>query len=527
MKLYDAYGRAIPATYRPLYRKSEMAAWAETVNPLRGLSVERASRIYDNARMGSYAELQWLYNEIEQVDPILLTVAERRATAQVETDWTVRKVDAARARGYSEALATEQQAYLTLAYAEADRANMASAIEALAAAFFRGFAHVRPLYGSAGKALAGFELLDGWNFCRDIPTGRWYWNPDASSTFGGSANLQPIPRGELVSIVRPRHIDYPALEIYIRRSLGDKKYGLFLERYGVPPVVIVMPPDTDPEREDTYMQAAQGVAEGGSGAVPHGSSVHYASEARGADPFTAFLERQQQLIVLMATGGLLTSLTGATGIGQGATEAHEATWRTIIRRDCRLIATAFNRVINKALLEAEFPGRPHLAYFDFSDPPPTAKEVFKTAAAARESGYRIRQADLEEQSGYSLELVENPEQPGPYSYSGLANKADHPAQPAPEGTATEPEEAALEALVLARRLELAPVIDRLLDALAEPDPATLQRALAALYQDLPQLAAAAAGSSPATDTATAAIARLLAGAVAEGYHQQPQQPHKG
>ena len=423
-----------------LYEKSETAAWAETLNPLRGLSIDRAARIYDNARIGAYADLQWLYNEVETADPTLLTCAERRSTALLETDTTVRKVDAKKARGFDEALADDQAAFLTLCFADAERGNLNEALEHLALAFFRGFSHARPLYAPGMTSLEGFDTLDGWNFCRDIHDGSWWWNPDAASV--PTNNCKPIPTGEMVSVVRSRHVDYPALPIYIRRALGDNKYGIFLERYGVPPVIIIMPPDTDKGSEPEYKAAAEKVAKGGSGTVPNGSTVNYATEARGTNPFADFLRRQEEQIVLMATGGILTSLSSPTGIGGGATDAHQATWRTIIRRDCKLITTPINRVVVSDLLNANFPGRPHLAYFDFADPQPTAMEVFETAEKAKNAGYRVRQADLEEKSGYTLELIPDPAaalstlqngQNGalqtPVAPDPAANKADSVAKP--------------------------------------------------------------------------------------------------
>jgi len=401
---FNLFGKRTPGgEKKELYEKSEAAAWAETLNPLRGLTIDYAARIYDNARIGSYADLQWLYNEIEGADPTLFTCTERRSTALLETDTTIRKVDAEKARGFDESLADDQAAFLKLAFADAERGNLNETLEHLGLAFFRGFSHARPLYAQGMASLEGFDTLDGWNFCRDIHDGSWWWNPDAASV--PSNNCKPIPTGELVTVVRTRHVDYPALEIYIRRALGDRKYGIFIDRYGVPPVIIVMPPDTDKGSEPTYKAAAEKVAKGGSGTVPNGSTVNYATEARGINPFSEFLRRQEELIVRMATGGVLTTLSSPTGIGGGATDAHEATWRTIIRRDCKLITTPVNRVVVAGLLNANFPGRPHLAYFDFADPQPTAKEVFDTATSAKTAGYRVAQGDLEEKSGYALEVL--------------------------------------------------------------------------------------------------------------------------
>ncbi|MCI6589653.1 MAG: DUF935 domain-containing protein [Lentisphaeraceae bacterium] len=164
-----------------------------------------------------------------------------------------------------------------------------------------------------------------------------------------------------------------------------------------------LPHDIDPSRVEEYRQAAEKVADGGSGALPYASTVTYATEARGTNPFKEFLEHQQQLVVLMATGGILTSLTGATGIDQGATQAHEETWRTIVRRDAGLIATALNHTVTAPLLDRAFPGRPHLAAFDFeTDPSPTPAEIFDLAAKAVAAGYQVTQQELEERTGYRL-----------------------------------------------------------------------------------------------------------------------------
>lgn len=451
---------------KELYEKSEAAAWAETLNPLRGLTIDYAGRIYDNARIGSYADLQWLYNEIEGADPTLFTCVERRSTALLETDTTVRKVDAEKARGFDESLADDQAAFLKLAFADAERGNLNETLEHLALAFFRGFSHARPIYAAGMASLEGFDTLDGWNFCRDIHDGSWWWNPDAASV--PSNNCKPIPTGELVTVVRTRHVDYPALETYIRRALGDRKYGIFLERYGVPPVIIVMPPDTDKGNEPDYKAAAERVAKGGSGTVPNGAVVNYSTEARGVNPFSDFLRRQEELIVRMATGGVLTTLSSPTGIGGGATDAHEATWRTIIRRDCKLITTPVNRVVVADLLNANFPGRPHLAYFDFADPQPTAKEVFDTATAAKTSGYRVAQGDLEEKSGYTLELLPDAAAPAPL-----------PAQsPTPAAETGQPAEAAAAASTVAETAMNGAQVQSLVDIITKVGTGEIPRAVA-------------------------------------------------
>ena len=74
---------------------------------------------------------------------------------------------------------------------------------------------------------------------------------------------EPIPPGELCSLTRTRHVDYPAMAICLRMALGESKWGQFLERYGIPPVIIIMPPDIDPNLDSVYREAAEKVADGG------------------------------------------------------------------------------------------------------------------------------------------------------------------------------------------------------------------------------------------------------------------------
>lgn len=403
-----------------IYKKSDYGVWAESINPLRGLTAARAADVFDRARRGVYAELAWIYQEIEAADPTLLICTERRESVIEAAEWRIVKSNPERTAGWDDVLADEQQSYLSYAFGAAG-----DEIGALAAhlerGFFRGFAHARPVYEA--DSVVGFEPLDQWNFARDPSTGLWWWNPDAS--YSANDRFVQIPLGELITVERSRHIDYPALLIFIRAALGEKKYGVWLERYGIPPATVIMPEFADKGEEAAYMEAAQKIAKAGSGALPFGTQVSYANEARGVNPFEAFLRHQQELTVMMATGGILTTLA-APGSGTLAGGAHEETWRAITGRDACVTARAVNRTATRRLLGAKFPGRPMLAKFELgTEKKPTSKEVFADAASAKQGGYLIEQADLEEKSGYKLVLdVQNSAISAPISPAPALNKRD-------------------------------------------------------------------------------------------------------
>ena len=388
---------------KPIILKRYTSKWFEGFNPLRGLTHQQALNVFDMARRGCDVRLQWIYQNIEEADPTLMVCAERRGSALVDLDWTIRQRPAGRVIGYDKGLAAEQAALLERAYGQAEDVNLFPAIEHLSSAFFRGHAHLQPHYTADGLGLKGFDCLNAWNLSREVTSGRWYWNPEAKEVMDVARECEEIPPGEVVHLVRSRHIDYPAMMIYLRSALGEKLWGQLLERYGIPPVIVVMPDTVDPNQVEQFAQSAQGIYEGSVGALPYGSSVHYASEARGVNPFKEFLQHQQELIVLMATGGMLTSLTGATGIGQGASDAHEKTWRTIVRRDAGLIASVLNRTVTDALLDRAFPGKPHLARCEVETrAAPTPAEIFDCAGKAVVAGYRVEKSELEERTGYRL-----------------------------------------------------------------------------------------------------------------------------
>ena len=411
-----------------LYGKSDYGVWAETVNPLRGLTASAAADIFDRARRGVYAQLAWLYQEIEAADPTLFICTERREACTGAADWRVVTCNPDRTQGWDDKLAEDQQSYLSYAFGMAGD-EIGALAEHLERGFFRGYAHARPVYEGGG--VVGFEPYDQWNFARDPATGEWWWNPDAS--YVANENFTPVPPGELITVERSRHIDYPALAVFIRAALGEKKYGIFIERYGIPPVTIIMPEFADKTEEAAYMKAAQDLAKAGSGALPFGSQVNYATEARGANPFTEFLRHQQELVVMMATGGILTTLA-APDSGALAGGAHENTWRSVVARDIRTSGRAINRTVTRRLLADRFPGRPMLAMFEFDpEPKPTATAVFEDAGKAKLAGYLVAQDDLEKRSGYKL--VADPQN----ALSGLiqpaaplapvTNKADPVAKP--------------------------------------------------------------------------------------------------
>lgn len=375
-------------------KKTSSHSWLENTNPLRSLTITEARNIYDAARRGNYARLQYLYDQVERADPVLLTCVERRASALASLGWQIVK-----GRGHDDAAAEAQINAVERFIDGID--NLSEAIEHLSLAFFRGFSHCLPVWTAEGY-VAHIDKLNSWNFCRNVETGTWHWNEGADSVLE-PWDLPAIPKCELITVERPRAIDYPALSIFLRHNLAESDWGRFLERYGIPPCTITMPDNISPAEVQAFQEAAVAIAEARSGALPAGSQVSYGTEARGTDPFSAFIEHQEKLIVLLATGGTLTSLA-ESGAGTLAGNAQMDVWQQIVARDAEIIGDAIHRALVVPFLRLHFPGKPVAVKFELGhEEEQSAGDVFDLAAKAKTAGYVVEKGQLEERTGFILE----------------------------------------------------------------------------------------------------------------------------
>lgn len=489
----------------------------EALNPLRGIGVTAAQDIFDAARRGNFATLGRVYAEIESADPTLLVVSERRGGALADLAWRMKDADG-RAPGFDAGLAKEQAAAAEGMLAGAE--NFGEAVEHLATAFFRGAALTQPRFLTDGT-LIGFANIPTEMVCYDASRDLWQLNPDLApqDPGPGAPGLEDVaPEDGMVSVARRRHIDYPALLIYIRAALGERHWARFVDRFGLPPAVLTMPAMASKEEEAKFLQAAKAAADGRTVALPNGSGVTYAADARGVNPFSEYLRHQQELVVLMATGGLLTTLA-ESGSGTLAGNAHLETWRQVVRKDARIVGEAIQAQLVAPWLRRKFPGRPVCSVFDFdAEPAPTASEVLDDAVKARQAGYEIDAKELSEKTGYTLKAAPQAPVGGVPGGGGFALNARMPLQrpipalqrgvPPSGGENARPEPApALKRVLEAFRSDLGPAAEELQKVLALPE-VEMRAACKDLADRLPDLL-------PADPAMAAVMAEELAGAFAE------------
>ena len=489
----------------------------EALNPLRGIGVTAAQDIFDAARRGNFATLGRVYAEIESADPTLLVVSERRGGALADLAWRMKDADG-RAPGFDAGLAREQAAAAEGMLAGAE--NFGEAVEHLATAFFRGAALTQPRFLTDGT-LVGFANIPTEMVCYDASRDLWQLNPDLTPQDPGpdAPGLADVaPEDGMVSVARRRHIDYPALLIYIRAALGERHWARFVDRFGLPPAVLTMPAMASKEEEAKFLQAAKTAADGRTVALPNGSGVTYAADARGVNPFSEYLRHQQELVVLMATGGLLTTLA-ESGSGTLAGNAHLETWRQVVRKDARIVGEAIQAQLIAPWLRRKFPDRPVCSVFDFdAEPAPTASEVLDDAVKARQAGYEIDAKELSEKTGYTLKAAPQAPAPGGFGGGGLALNRKTPlqfgcdplqnARSSSDGKSPVPEAGgALQRVLEAFRSDMGPAAEELQKVIDLPE-GEMREACKDLVGRLPDLL-------PSDPAMAAILAEELAGAFAE------------
>ena len=369
--------------------------WLERTNPLVGVSIRTAQNIFDCARSGDTQRLHWLFQEIEAANPMLFTCIDRRQSAIAGFQLKVSALPSMEG-----SLADEQKDAVESFLAGIG--NFTEMLEHLDSAFFRGFALAQPIWEEDGS-VHEVQLHNSWEFL--VHDGVLYHNPDCN---GFTRAAVSCADAGLIGIQRRRAIDYPALSIHIRHAVSERDWGRFLERYALPkPAVTMAPNATNAQRED-YLQAARAVENGQVSVWPNGSSItDFAGGSRGTDPFGNFIEHQEKLIVLLATGGTLTSLAQAD-TGSLAGGAQMKVWQEIVRRDAGVLSQAVMRSLLRPYLVRKFGARPCAIDFTLEFPSErSAKESAEIAATLKQAGWRVNQGELEKAVGFTLEREES------------------------------------------------------------------------------------------------------------------------
>jgi phage gp29-like protein len=462
-------------------RLRKIDKWRSQFNPLRGLNVQRAVSLLEQAEGGQYADLMWAYRMIEKREPTLRGLKRLRLSALSKLDWDIKLADSSRA-------ANAQAKALRAAYDKV--ANLNRALRHLALAEFRGFAHLEKVYEGDNPLapVIKLEAVEQWHWLRDGLYGEWQYNAAAAQ----------ISRGQAIDTRHfiIREVDDPINEIaffcYLRKNLSQKDWDAFVETYGIPPLFVEMPANVPPGKEGEYQEMAEAVVGDMRGTLPNGAKPHTLGDgARGANPFRDHLDYQDEQLVLAGTSGKLTMLTASTGLdGGGQAGAHSDTFDELAIAEAGEISEIMQEQFDAPLLARLFPGQPVLAYFQLAaEDKADIGQILDHALKATQAGYQIDAAELAEKTGYKL--VVRPPSPGPGF--GTAGFPVPQTQNRDTGVAEARDQLfraeALRTLSAAQSAALRPLVVRMVAVAEEEDDAKFDAALEQLRADLPALAA--------------------------------------
>ena len=322
--------------------------WDKYSNPLRYLNSLTIEQMLNQARYGNDSKLQICYFECEKSNPIFSACISKRIAGVQDRNWDiVPVVDSDEARAQAEAVKKM--------FEDADMLvedNLTDAISHLVLGSFRGRAAVKP-FVIDGKL--SFKKIENWYFLRYA--NKNYFNPEAveGTLNNGIPNgIVEIPRDEVCYVYDDKPYDWIGIQIYLRQMIGEDLYARFVEKQGIPQVLLTCPegvPDQDLEK---FNYRAQAIYEGGSGTVPFGTDVHFLTEARGQDPFTAFINHQSEMFCILATGGTLDILAGTqgssgTGMGSSVSDNQKTQFDSLVNFDCKKIQNAMSVAVSKCI----------------------------------------------------------------------------------------------------------------------------------------------------------------------------------
>jgi len=380
--------------------------WRYNYNPLIGLTMSRLVMMLNMAERGFYADIAWLFHYIEKRDATLMAVKRRRLAAIKKLDWSIRVMEKFIKKnkdGNSMPIdaAKKQQEFLHESYDGVD--NLKTAIEFLASADFRGFAHLEKHYRNhrPDEGVFHFEPVPQWYWGRKMPAPQWFYNAKAVNTDRGV----PIDPENFVIREVESPIDEIASICFLRKNMSQKDWDGFVETFGIPPLFIEMPMGTGTGSEE-YQTIIEQVIGDSRGVLPNGAKVASVPDgSRGGRPFMEHIEYQDKQIVLAATGGLLTALTQSTGMNEGQSGNHRDAFYDIAAGEAVIISETFQRQHDTIELRRQFPEEEVMVYFSLNyQEIGVSDRTITDAQELNSAGYEMDVGQLSEKTGYRIKL---------------------------------------------------------------------------------------------------------------------------
>ena len=372
----------------------------EQRNELPWLTPQRAVELYEAWRRGELADVQRVWEQLEETDDTLMTVLDKRQRALADMPWAILTDaeaigdDAERARK-----AELQQAYLQTVFNAVE--NLEEALVHLGMADFRG---VAALEITGNMQRMRWEVIEPWCLARPVRRGPWMYNAKADVTFSSLEEMEK----ERIIVREARPIDLACMFLIVDKMHAIHGWDAFLDVYGNPSIFLELPPTTGEQMAKVYDALAKRIIGDGRGTVPSGSKFQTVeTRQNNCDSFEKRARWCADAIITVATGGLLT-VTAESGSGTLAGSAHADSFENLVAGSAASISAAINQQFTRRLLAAAFPDDPPLAYFSLAPEP--VKEQLKDAqllATLASAGWKPTDETVSGMLGFEVKSIDS------------------------------------------------------------------------------------------------------------------------
>lgn len=312
--------------------------FSKLFNPLRTLTKPQIEKMVNDWHHGDDVRMQMVFSQIEIQSPIYQVCISKRTAGVLNRKWDILPIDDTPA-------AQEQAEAVKKMFDYTDAKNedgLTDALKHLVMAAFRGRSAVKPFFTKDNQLL--LKKLYNWNVLEY--NNQFYWNP-SSEQVGWLDDAIPqtisyLPKDEICYLKSDMPIDVPGLMVYLRQLVGEEQWARFVEKQGIPQVVITAPEGTPAQNLEQWNYRAMQIFEGGSGCLPNGANVNVLDSARGQDPFSNYVQHQMEMVSILATGGTLMTIGGSTGLGSDLARVQQESFNSIVNQDCKRISNAFS-----------------------------------------------------------------------------------------------------------------------------------------------------------------------------------------
>lgn len=362
MSDFPANSATASPAIRRLQRKASGSVWSgaeiaekrrdaksSRTNPLHGLTLTTLRDWLDRALHGDFPKLMWLYGYMERRYGDLGAIIDRREGALKKLRSAVYPLNDSPA-------AAVQAADLEALYAGIE--NLDEAIAHFHLAEFRGFSVAQVLTDALGWPVR-LDCIPHWHIRRDGLYGAWRF-----CAHDGDVKGTPIGGSAFLIRVIERPINEVAALRWIPQNFTWADFNSFMEAAADPPTYVIKPPpgimsEVDASSFDDLADEALLVKRG---VFPNGTNIIApGGDIRSAEVFKAYFDIASQPVILRGTGGLLTMLAKAGGLGSGAADAQDDAFDDIADNSKAEIEALFREAISRPWLEAKYPGQGILA----------------------------------------------------------------------------------------------------------------------------------------------------------------------